>query len=190
MPVCDALTNKGCHNPGRFILEALVSGNVARKSLTDDLVGGHWTTMELHVCKLHLGILNRGKAINLKAGVNTLTSYTLTNPEELNLFTAEVLSTPTKEEIPMNATEKIVCGHCKGRHATPAEVAACYGVERKPSRGPAPLIIKEHPNSKSQWFASKKDAIKFLKGLGDISKGMNPANNGNGVWAWWKTNNS
>jgi hypothetical protein len=95
-----------------------------------------------------------------------------------------------KKETTMSTTKKILCGHCKEYHNTPAEVAACYGVERKPSRGPAPLIIKDHPNSKSQWFASKKDAIKFLKGLGDISKGMNPANNGNGVWAWWKTNNN
>lgn len=248
LPICDTLTSKGCNNTGSFILEALVSGNVARKSLTEDLVGGNWTAMDLHVCKTHLGMLNKGKAVSLKSGVNTLTTYDLAVPEQRDLFSVEVLGQETtntpKEGITMDtiknmtteelearsallfecgaemtqarsayeteaeflgelapitaelefiekllvqrqtgSTKTILCGHCKGYHGSPAEVAACYGVDRKTDASSKPLMVSTFGYNR-QWFETKKEAIAHLKTLSSEKKGMESANNGHGVWVW------
>ena len=289
LPICDALTTKGCTNKGRFDLEAYVSGDVARKSLTADLIGGNWTIMDLHVCKTHLATLNQGKAINLKPGVNTLERFNLLVDFERNLFSIEVLGqdpihmedhyngdtakeeemdneydtelayeaalakmgdvkfyvdsfplgghvlielcghedcamalhewgaeashevccgatgddcphymvwtclerdndAPVATESPLEATEGISCGHCKGKHPTVAEVRACYGAPEKAATTPLSEKVMVSDNGYSrQWFKTNAEAVKHVKTMDATKKGMNPAKNGNGFWAWWKS---
>jgi hypothetical protein len=243
MPVCDAATDKGCNNTGRYILEAMVSSQTAWKTLPAAQVGGNWTPMELHVCKQHLNILNRGKAIGLKPGIAPHT-YNLNNSAQRALFEVEVLGqdptthTITKENTTMStieeleaqaamlfecgaemtqnksqyeteeefqaelapvteelnfveklieerkttmSTKKILCGHCKEYHTTPAEVAACYGVARKTS---TTKLVKETEGYIRTWFATQKEAVQFIKTLGDVKKGVSPATNGHGYWTY------
>jgi hypothetical protein len=106
--------------------------------------------------------------------------------EELTFVDKLIDNKQKEEDMKKKANKAILCGKCKGYHSTPKEVAQCYGVERKSTSPSGSKLVKEHKNSTSQWVDTKKEAIKLLGELGDISKGMRPAKNGNGVWVWWK----
>jgi hypothetical protein len=87
-----------------------------------------------------------------------------------------------KKETTMSTTKKILCGHCKEYHNTPAEVAECYGVTRKSTS--KKQLVQETEGYTRTWFETQKEAVQFLKGLGDIKKGMTPAKNGHGYWTY------
>lgn len=81
-----------------------------------------------------------------------------------------------KEKKTMSTTKKILCGKCHEEHDTPAEVAACYGVQR-------------HTNTTTSMygrkvFANRSDAVKFLRSLVATKKGMDNLDNGT-VRVWW-----
>lgn len=98
-------------------------------------------------------------------------------------YTAVLCLHHTKKENIMNTTKGITCGHCHNKHNTAAEVAACYGVERKTVSTNMSKVQQSSTGSNKQWFSTRDAAIAHAKTVeGKLFK----ANNGHGFWVYWK----
>lgn len=168
--VCITREGKKCRGKKIDIVDLMVRGGDAVHA---DLVKASnlpgFFLRSLPVCSAHQKSLSTGKKLNVF----------IPRGEQQKLDLAPEIVTETPQGEP-----RISCGNCKAKHHTPAEVAACHGVERKVSHKP---IVKHHPNSTSQLCANKKEAILLLKKLGPISKGMRPTKDkdSQAYWVWW-----
>lgn len=166
-PNCCAIV-KGdmCSNKGKLVVNCYISGMTAYlyNALPSRYVGGGWLLESVPVCGTHKNALARGAALSVRFKV--VQPEAVSQQQTLDLKPEIVTET-------VSAEGRIGCGKCKGKHNTPAEVRACFGVAPKPVRNGDYFLQNTQVRRIADPY-QKKTGNYFLRNDNPVKKIRNP----------------